>query len=150
VTRTGGWSIDDIAVEAPQACSTASLGPAPAGDGRNGTSPLRGDRVAVDGSAIDVTWDVTSCTASTYNLIYGNLADVASSTIAGSACSIGNTGALNWTGVPGGDLYFLVVGTDGGGIESSWGRASSGVERNGGTASGECGVSSKDATGTCP
>lgn len=38
----------------------------------------------------------------------------------------------------------------GAGTESSWGLDGTLIERNGATASGVCGVSTKDTTGTCP
>ncbi len=98
----------------------------------------------------DVNWDAASCPATDYNLLYGDLSQVASHTLLGSECSLGTSGSLTWTGVPSGSLYFLVVGTDGAGAESSWGVESSGVERNGVAASGECGVSSKAIAESCP
>jgi hypothetical protein len=54
-----------------------------------------------------------------------------------------------WTTVPGGDLWFVVVGSDGAGVESSWGLATDG-ERNGPSSSGTCGDTVKEISGTCP
>ena len=68
----------------------------------------------------------------------------------GSQCGIGTLGTFTWIGVPAGDLYFLIVGTDGAAAESSWGLASSGAERNGAGNSAQCGVVLKDLAGTCP
>ena len=52
------------------------------------------------------------------------------------------------SGVPAGNLFILVVGTDGSGIESSWGSTSFG-ERNGINASGQCGVTAKEVSNVC-
>ena len=72
------------------------------------------------------------------------------SRVAGAECAIGTGGTHAWTGVPGDDLYFVVVGTDGVATESSWGLASGPVERNGALASGQCGVTLKNTATTCP
>ena len=68
----------------------------------------------------------------------------------GSDCSIGTGGVYDWAGVPAGDLYFLIVGNDGAGSESSWGRDGDFAERNGFAPSGECATVAKDPTGSCP
>ena len=68
----------------------------------------------------------------------------------GSECSIGLSGSFTWNGVPSGDLYYLVVGTDGAGTESSWGQDGLQGERNAATASGECSTTFKDPTNVCP
>jgi hypothetical protein len=99
---------------------------------------------------MEVTWDVSSCTASGYNLLYGDLTGLATYTLDGSVCSIGTSGTYSWSGVPAGNLYFLVVGTDGGGTESSWGLDGASTERNGMTPSGECSVAVKDISTYCP
>ena len=55
-------------------------------------------------------------------------------------------GQVTWNGVPAGDLYFLVVSSDGAGNEGSWGHDSFGGERNGPLGSGACGTTSKDTS----
>jgi hypothetical protein len=65
-------------------------------------------------------------------------------------CAVGTSGSLVWTAAPTGDLYFFIVGTDGTGTESSWGLDSGNQERNGTFPSGECGVTTKDVSRTCP
>jgi len=145
-----GWWVDDIRVFGPTTCATGSAGPAPAADGWAGTMPLRGENLADGiGDTLQVAWDA-SCGAPGYNLIYGNLSGVSTYALTGSECGIGTSGTFTWTGVPAGDLYFLIVGTDGVDAESRWGFASSGAERNGSAASAQCGVTLKDLTGTCP
>ena len=64
-------------------------------------------------------------------------------------CALGVAGASTWSGVPAGDLWFVVVGTNGTGTEASWGLGTAG-ERGGTTASGQCGNAVRDNTGTCP
>ena len=59
-------------------------------------------------------------------------------------------GSYTWSGAPTGDLFFLIVGADGAGTESSWGLDGFGGERGGLAASGECVTSLKDVSGTCP
>ena len=50
--------------------------------------------------------------------------------------------------MPAGNLFYLIVGTDGIAIESSWGSTSFG-ERNGINASGQCGVTAKEISNVC-
>ena len=135
-------------------CScTACLGPpgpAPAPDGRQGTQPLRAALLPTGTDIVEVTWDTTSCTAADYNLLYGDLNQVSSYALSGSVCSLGTNGTYQWTPVPGGDLYYLIVGTDAAGTESSWGLDGAGRERNGAMPSGACGVTVKNASQPCP
>ncbi len=106
--------------------------------------------MTTSGDVIEVTWDAASCTAGEYNLIYGDLAGVSSYALSGSECAIGASGTFTWNAVPAGDLYFLIVGTDGSGVESSWGSNSFIGERNGMAASGQCSTTAKDITTSCP
>jgi len=131
-------------------CATVQPPPAPAPDGEGNTSPLTGSRATIAGDVIDVTWDAASCPAPTYNLLFGDLADLSSYDLSGARCSIGATGNYTWSGVPGGDLYFLIVGSSGQGTESSWGTDSDLNERNGAAASGYCLVMTKNTALTCP
>jgi len=149
---TDRWfSVDNlsIVIEVDNPCVTA-FGPPPAPTGAGATTPVTASRVTPSGDVIDVGWDTASCTAADYNLIYGNLVDVPTYALAGGECSLGTAGAHTWNGVPAGDLFFLVIGTDGAGTESSWGVDSLFGERNGLTPSGWCGTVSKDVSGHCP
>ena len=101
------------------------------------------------GTAIDVTWNVGMCPSPGYHLIYGDLADVPAYTIIGSECRLGFTGSATGIAVPPGDLWILVLANDDIQTEGSWGQATSG-ERNGPTASAECGFVLRDNSGTCP
>jgi hypothetical protein len=112
---------------------------------------LTASRVTVTGDHIDVAWDAATCPTPDYNLLYGNLAELVDQDLLGAECGIGITGSFSWNTVPSGDLYFLVVGTDGSAMyESSWGRDSFGNERNGNRASFLCGTTTKVTTSTCP
>jgi hypothetical protein len=105
----------------------------------------------VSDTTIDVSWDTSTCTASSYDLIYGHLADVDSLALLGAECDIGVSGAFAWTGVPSGPLYFIVVGRDSSGIyESGWGVDSAGNPRLPYLAAGLCGSTTKVITSTCP
>jgi hypothetical protein len=148
------FAVDNVEVTAfvSTTCETAVRGPAPppVPDGALSTTPLRAARLGVSGDAIDVFWDATSCPATDYDLIFGDLADVGTYTLAGAECGLDSDGSYGWTGVPAGSLYFIVVGTDGAGIESSWGTNSDLVERNGPSSSNECSTFLKDASIECP
>ena len=128
----------------------APPGPPPVPDGREATTPLRDAKLTAAGDSIRVDWDATACPATGYNLIFGDLSHVAGYVLNGALCSIGTSGSYVWDLVPPGSLYFLIVGTDGAGTESSWGLDSANRERNGPTPSGACGVTIKNASRTCP
>jgi len=143
-TQDKWFSVDNVKVIAliDVQCGTAPPGPAAVGG-------LLGSRTSASGDAIGMSWD-TTCGASNYNLLWGDLANVSTATLGGAGCSMGTSGTYDWSAVPGGDLYFLVVATDGSGLEGSWGRDSLGAERNGLDASGECAATAKDVSSTCP
>ena len=121
----------------------------PVPDGTFGTA-MRASRANPSGTDINLQWDTATCTAQDYNVLYGSLANVASYALDGSACALGTSGLAAWNAVPAGNLWFVVTAQNGSGIESSWGRASSGAERNGMNASGQCGNASRNNGGTCP
>jgi hypothetical protein len=150
--NTDQWfSNDNISIEIDVLNSCAiSFGPVPTPTGAGSTAPVFASRATPAGDVIDVDWDTASCTAVGYNLVYGDLANVSTYALAGSECSLGTAGTYNWSAVPAGDLFFLVIGTDGAATESSWGADSQFGERNGLTPSGQCGTVSKDISGSCP
>jgi hypothetical protein len=141
------FSIDRVTLttDVLATCATAPDGPLPIGAGS-----LSVGRPTGDATTLDLVWDAAACPTTDYNLLYGDLADVASHALLGSDCAVGTSGSHPWTAVPSGDLYFLLVGTDGVGSESSWGLETGFVERNDAAASNQCGASAKDVTGTCP
>ncbi len=144
------WQVDNVKVtyEAPGGCqSDACLdppsAPPPVPDGTFG-APMTASLAATDGSAIAIHWDVATCTATGYKVLYGSLANVASTMVDGAACAIGTSGSATWSEVPAGDLWYVVVATDGSGTEGAWGAG------GGATASGLCGDTSRNNAGSCP
>jgi hypothetical protein len=142
------YAVDNVRIGVDLLCETAAA-PSPAPSGAAGTAPLRGSRLSLDGSDLLVSWDAASCAAAEFHLLYGDLAAVDGHALLGSRCDLGSTGSYVWSGAPPGDLFFLVVGADGAGTESSWGTSTFG-ERNGLSPSGECGAVVKTTTGSCP
>jgi len=149
-----GWfSVDNVVLTAKIdiPCAKGFAGGAlPAPDGSGPTAPLLARRVDLAGNVIDLQWDAASCPATDYNLIHGDLAAVAAYAIGGGECALGTSGSHTWSGAPAGDTFFLIVGTDGAGTESSWGEDSAGNERNGPAPSGVCAGSVKNLTAGCP
>jgi hypothetical protein len=104
----------------------------------------------VDATTVDVTWDVATCTSTNHEILYGSLASLPSYTLSGSVCGIGISGVTTWSGVPAGDLWFVVTGVDGAGTEATWGQDSSGADRGGSAASGQCGNAARNNGASCP
>jgi hypothetical protein len=129
------------------ACALA--GAKPVADGSFGTA-MKGSRADASGATIDLTWDVSTCSSTNHHVIYGDLASVASTTVNGAACNLGTSGNASWSGVPAGDLWFVVVGDDGASTEGSWGTDGTGAQRGGTAASGQCGIGTRDNSGVCP
>jgi hypothetical protein len=141
------FAVDDFAIvtDVLAPCSTAQAGPVSVS-----AQSLRVGRAAGSGDRLQIDWDTSGCMATDYNLLFGDLADVSSYSLNGSDCSIGTNGSYDWDIVPNGNLFFLLVGTDGVATESSWGLASGWIERNGMAASNQCGTTQKDPTDICP
>jgi hypothetical protein len=127
----------------------ASLGAKPVADGSFGTA-MTGSRADASGSTIDLTWDVSTCSSADHHLLYGDLANVASLAVAGAVCDLGTSGSASWTGVPAGDLWFVVVGDDDASTEGSWGTDGTGAQRGGSSPSARCGMATRDNSGVCP
>jgi len=119
-------------------------------DGSATTDPLRAARLTPSGDTLEITWDAISCPSVNYNLLYGDLAGVKTYALGGAECAIGTAGTHNWNAVPSADLFFLIVGSNGANVESSWGTRSSGAQRKGPISSNRCGAQMKDITATCP
>ena len=111
---------------------------------------MKGSRADLAGTTIDVTWDVATCSSADHHILYGDLANVASAAVTGASCDLGTSGATSWSGVPAGDLWFVVVGDDNATTEGSWGTDGGGAQRGSGTASGQCGMAARDNSGVCP
>jgi hypothetical protein len=121
----------------------------PVADGSFGTA-MTASRADAAGATIDVAWDVTTCSSPDHHLLYGDLAALASPTALGASCNLGTSGSATWSGVPAGDLWFLLVGDDGVSTEGSWGTDGAGAQRGLITASGQCGLTARDNSGVCP
>ena len=143
---TGGVNLSRTAGATTQCNLSAAR---PVADGSFGTA-MKGSRADPSGTTINLNWDVATCTSPNHHLLYGDLATVASATVNGAACNLGTSGSAPWTGVPAGDLWFVVVSDDGASIEGSWGTDGTGAQRGLGTASGQCGVTTRDNSGVCP
>jgi len=150
------WQVDNVKIDytAPSGCDMpvcASGGPGvrPVADGSFGT-PMKGSRADAVGSTINVTWDVSTCASTDHHLLYGPLATVASYAISGSKCNLGLSGSATWSGVPAGSLWFVIVGDDDASTEGSWGTNGTGGQRGGTSPSGQCGMTARDNSGTCP
>jgi hypothetical protein len=141
------WQVDNVRLEASGQACTMSACAAPAAP-----KPVTGmlaSRAAADGSVLDVTWSA-SCSSPQNQILYGSLGSLSSYAVDGSVCGIGTSGSKSWTGVPAGDLWFVVVGSDGSGTEGSWGTGPGGAPRKGGDASGQCGNVFRNNGGSCP
>jgi hypothetical protein len=141
------WMVDNVrldVVQVPACLMTPCTGPPAA----KPVAAMTASRV--DATTIDVTWDVASCTSTDHEILYGSLASVGSYTLSGSVCGIGTSGSTTWSGVPAGDLWFVVTGVDGAGTEATWGLTSAGAHRGGGTASGQCGNAARNNGASCP
>ena len=103
-TQDKWFAVDNVRVVAliDVQCATAVAGPPSVPDGSGLTDPLRGERLTATGDTIDVGWDAVGCPATGYNLLYGDLAQVAGYSLLGSECSIGTAGSYTWSGVPSG------------------------------------------------
>ena len=112
---------------------------------------IRAGKVDAAGTQVRMTWDVSRCPATDYNLVYGMLGDVASMTLQGDICALGTGGSTTWTGVPAGNVFILMMGVGDFDIyESSWGTDSFGNERAGWLASNACSVTTKSLAASCP
>lgn len=120
--------------------------------GEGGATPLTVERLTADASQLRLHWD-NQCVAApgTAKILHGPLAQVSTLDVSGAVCSIPVFASpKSWSGVPAGDLWFVMSGDNGFGHEGSWGTDSLGQERNGAVPSGECGSFEKDLAGTCP
>ena len=148
------WQVDNVKLTdtAPTGCSmnvcAGPPAPPPVPDGSFG-QPARASRAASDGSSINLTWDTTTCVAGDYHVLYGPLSGLPTTTVSGSVCDLGTSGAYSWTHVPAGNLWFVIVSDDNVSIEGSWGTATSGP-MGGTTVSGMCGMTSRNNGGSCP
>jgi len=152
------WYLDNVVVSytAPAGCNMTicpASGPPPVPNGIFGTG-MGATKTLVeampDALGINLTWDTSRCVSGGYHVIYGPLATVSTYAVSGGVCGIGATGSYHWTPVPAASIWFVVVGDDGTSLEGSWGYDSSNQVRNGGTPSGQCGMTTRIENPTCP
>jgi hypothetical protein len=145
---SGTWAIDDIQITqaiTPGACTTLTSGPPPIPDGA--TVPGQPLQVARSGSDLLLTWDTATCTATAVNVYWGNLGSYGS--FAGGFCDLPPTGSA--TVSLAGNVWMLVVATDGAGTDGSWSRDGSGAELSYSGASSVCpAITAHIPTGGCP
>ena len=114
-------------------------------------SAMTASKKTDDGSGISVHWDVSTCAATNYHLLYGPLESVGGYQLTGGVCGLGTAGSYDWTVGPGGGcLWFVVVADDGAGMEGSWGTNSSGGQIGGPMPSMQCGKTSRNNSRSCP
>ena len=130
------------------ACTPVGV-PPPVPDGTFG-AVMTASRLEGAVPGVHLAWDAATCPAKNNHLLYGTLQNVASYALDGVVCGLGPLGSYDWTGVPAGDLWFLVVGDDAAAMEGTWGTDGSGAPRNGTTASGACGFTTRSNGGVCP
>jgi hypothetical protein len=132
--------------------------PVPDGDQTGaGEDPLQAEK-RNGGADMYVSYSRTCFTGGGwYNIIYGDIAGFAAGgyTVTGSVCNFDpdNSGDQVIAGIPSGNFWFLVVGSNGGTSEGSWGSDYMGGayhERNGTGSSGQCGATKKDTSAICP
>jgi hypothetical protein len=143
VDLAGNVTTDD-AGGAYHGFETVCVPPPSIPDGAGATRPLRA--WIDDDGHLTLAWD-DRCPPPVTNVLYGSLDVVSELHVQGALCSAGAPEV--WDDAPDGNLWFLVVGTDGLATESSWGTGHAG-ERNGANASGQCSVGRKDPSGSCP
>jgi subtilisin-like proprotein convertase family protein len=144
---TGSINAFILTLTLPSQACPAGTPPPPAGDGLAGLSV---DRLPGLANAMHLNWDVAGCPATNYHLVFGSLAGLPTYTVDGGVCGLGPLGSYDWTGVPVGDAWFVVVADDAKSTEGSWGRDSTGLDRNGTAASAMCGFTVRSNAGACP
>jgi len=133
------------------ACTPTVTSPKPVPDGRVSGTPMLGSKATADGANLTITYDTATCTQADHSIIYGLLTGLNPITPTGGVCSIGNASPYAWNGSPAGNIWWVIVG-DGGTTESSWGQQMAGgiYSERSVAASGQCGNTAIDVTGTCP
>lgn len=116
-----------------------------------------------DGSRLVLSYDTATCTGNaSHQVVYGfgSALPVALGGVlgvSGAACSVA-ANPFNWTGVPDPTvdasrlLWFLMLATDDGTVEGSWGTDAQGLERVGPGPEGssdQCGITTKDLRNAC-
>jgi hypothetical protein len=124
------------------------VAPPPVPDGRVVAGTQATAALAENGTDVHVVWDATSCPAAGYNLMYGSLADVEALEYSGADCGLGTSGSATFTPPPG-DVFWILVGVDAEGRESSHGFEANAAPRDV-SADGMCGVEIQVNASACP
>ncbi len=141
---------------------SAVPGPPGVPDGTGSTTPVTAAPLSPDGSALRVSFDVTSCTdAAGHFILYGQRSGLPAApggtfTLLGGDCTLGTASPYDWLGVPeatdgSGLIWFVVVARDASFVEGSWGVDSRGSERHGTGNNGSSDVCAvvKDTSNAC-
>jgi subtilisin-like proprotein convertase family protein len=155
ISAAGAWrlKVADTAAEDTGTLDAWQLRLAlPGGTCPSGSAPppvpaLTASRIA--GTGIHIGWSAGTCPATNYHLVYGSLSGLSTYAVGGGVCGLGPLGSYDWTTLPAGNLWYLVVSDNASTTEGSWGVATSG-QRNGSVASGTCGFSQRSNAATCP
>jgi fibronectin type 3 domain-containing protein len=126
-------------------CSAALPPPVPDGSVL-GQSPMRVEKVA--GGQVRITWDVSSCTATNYNIYRTAIGNY--TTFTAGSCAVGTTGS--WTGsIAESDVWWGIAGTNGSDLLSSIAKQSDGTENPTTGWAGICATqTTRNTSGTCP
>ena len=149
-----GWNVPGDEISTSQGFglvitgALADAAPPPVAGPGSGSS-MTASRTDPAGTSIQVAWDAATCPAADYRVLYGSLDSVSSYDVDGAVCGAGLTGSVLWSDVPPGDLWFVVVGGDGLGLEGTWGTDGAGNPRAGSTPSGLCGTVARNNAGAC-
>lgn len=120
------------------------------------TAPgMRVSKIDASGNTLRLLWDGDVCTGDCdHHVVHGVTSGLPGLSLTSSAnqCTIGSSPYM-WSSVPNPSpepfLWFLVVADDCAATEGSWGQDSEGSERNGASASGQCGITDKDLQNVC-
>ena len=103
--------------------------------------------VSLSGTDLVLNWDTTHCPPPAVNVYWGTFASFTEFT--GGFCGLAPTGTTT-VSLPG-NVWFLVVGTDGASTDGSWSRDGSGNELNYSGATAACpAITQHLTTGSCP
>jgi hypothetical protein len=101
---------------------------------------------ARNGSAVDVSWDASTCSEQSYNLYYGTLGRF--SALTGASCGLAPTGTANGLAIPD-NSFFVVAGALGSAV-SSFGRTGAGAEESFTGWPGLCTQTVQSTSASCP
>ena len=143
-----GWWVDDISITNVMVGGSCTTGtatatkPVPDGLFVAGT-PMKGKK---NGSAVDLTWDVGTCSSPDFNLYRGAIGNWTA--VTGGSCALGTGGSKTNLTVPG-DTWWVVAGAGATDV-GSFGRASGNIEESFTGWSGVCTQTTQSLGASCP